>query len=598
MKRLFSILFLLFLSVFLVVPVFACDMNVQCENITKSVLDGCSAGDTATLMSKCQEAFSNIEKAAKPHRAELDKMNAAIAAFQARITQIEADVIKKTAEIARGEKELEGSLVIASDRIRRFYMRGYVNNSMYMFLSSSNIGSVLRTLGYQQAAVNEDKKVITQTAVMVKSLEDKKATLEGEKTSLATLKTDTDRRADAIRKLLAQVSAYEGQLQSAIAAISARQQDFLAQKLAGLGIPLFAISGGGCSSDLTNGKNPSFSGGFGFFSLGVPNRVGLNQYGAWGRAKAHQDYDTILKAYYNFSGYQDFDVTIKVNDGGGINQGNVTWSGSLDNYVKRVYEVPDSWTDNDLAALKAQAVAVRSYALAATNNGANSICATQQCQVFKDVNGQTKGGNWDIAVDATPHKAMVKDGQPIKAFFSSTHGGYAYNTGDLQGWSSTPFTKRMVDSPNGSFSGFSDLRSNAFDKDSPWFYCDWGGRSSEGGTAWLRPEEVADIVNVILLAQQDSSSQKHLVQTDKPNPDGVDTWDASTVRSKLGSAAFTTISNVSISADFGTGRVTNVSVSGNADPKSFDGDTFKTYFNLRAPANIQIVGPLFNVERH
>lgn len=537
------------------------------------------------LLSKCGESIQNMENAVKPSRAELDRMNKAIAAFEARIKIIEADVFVKSQEIAGGEKELEASLILAGERIRQFYMRSYSLNPMYLLLSSTNIGSALRIMGYQQAAVNEDKKIIIHIALTVKDLEDKKKALEDEKVTLALLKADTDRRAVAVRALVAQADAYESKVQGYIAVISARQREFLAAKLAGLGIPLYAISGGGCSSDLTNGKDPGFGGGFGFFTYGVPNRVGLNQYGAWGRAKAGQDYETILRAYYSFDEISHADAQIRVD-------GYDTYS--LDNYVKRVYEVPDSWTENNLAALKAQAIAVRSYALAYTNNGQGSICTTQQCQVFKP---DEKGGNWNQAVDATAGLVMKQGGNPIKAFFSSTHGGYAFNTGDLTGWSQTSYTKRMVDTPNGSVSGFSDLRSNAFDRDSPWFYCDWGGRSSEGGTAWLRPEEVADIINVMLLASQDSSAQKHLVQTDKPNPDGTDTWDAGTVRSKLGSAAYSSISNVSVSADFGTGRVTNVTVSGDGKSDTFDADKFKTYFNLRAPSNIQIVGPLYNVEK-
>jgi len=585
MKRIVFTLVLFLFSAVLAAPVFACNLDIQCQDITADALKQCNNDEATILSTKCENAYTNIENAAKPHRDELTKMNTAIMAFQARITQIESDVARKTAEIAQGEKDLEGSLALASDRIRRFYMRSYVNNPMYLFLSSTNIGSVLRTLGYQQAAVNEDKKVIVQTAMTVKDLEDRKKTLEGEKASLALLKADTDKRAESVRKLLAQVSAYEGQLQSALGAISARQQEFLNQKLAGLGIPLFAISGGGCSSDLTNGKDPGFGGGFGFFSYGVPNRVGLDQYGVWGRAKAGQDYETILRAYYNFDSLSDANAQIRV-DGYGTY--------SLDDYVKRVYEVPDSWTDNNLAALKAQAIAVRSYAMAYTNNGAGSICTTQQCQVFQP---NPKGGNWETAVNATSNKVMMQGGNAIKAFFSSTHGGYVFSTGDLQGWSSTPYTKRAVDT-TGAIGSFGDLQSKAYDRESPWFYCDWGGRSAYGGTAWLKSDEVADIVNVILLASQDSSAQNHLVQTDKPNPDGTDTWDASTVRSKLGSGAFTSVSNISVTADFGTGRVTTVTVTGDAGTRSFDGNTFKTYFNLRAPANIQIVGPLFNVERH
>jgi len=548
---------------------------------------------------KCTEAISQLEAAKQPQVSELQKLQASITAFQNRIKGIEVELVIKANAIAEGEKQLSGLLTVAYDRIRQFYMRSVNSSPFFIFLSSTNVGSALRTYGYQQAVVNEDKKIITQTALLVKDLENRKTVLENEKATIFGLKADFDKKAAAVKQLLDSANAYESVLSNTLAAVTAKQQAFLAQKLAGLGIPLFAISGGGCSSDLTNGKDPGpgFGGSFGFFTFGVPNRVGLNQYGAWGRAKDHQDYDTILKAYYDFTGYQDFDVTIKVNNGNGINQGSIIWTGSLDNYVKRVYEVPDSWTDNDSAALKAQAIAVRSYALAATDNGNNSICATQQCQVFKDVNGQTKGGNWDVAVDATPRKAMVKDGSPIKAFFSSTHGGYAFNTGDLTGWSNTSYTKRMVDTPSKSVSSFSDLRNNAYDKDSPWFYCDWGGRSSAGGTAWLKPDEVADIVNVMLLVQQDSGAQKHVVQTDKPNPDGTDTWDAATVRSKLGGAAYNSISNITVNADFGVGRVTNVTVSGDGKTNTFSLDTFKLYFNLRAPANIQIVGPLFNVER-
>lgn len=547
----------------------------------------------ADRISKCQQAWDQITAAEKPHLDALQKMESDIAAFQMRIEVIGGNLVKEAASIDAEEKQMTQLLVLTYERVGTLYRRTVTYNPLLPFLTSTNVGSVLRAFTYQQAVINDDKKSIAQTAIALQDLENRKAKLEKERETLTALKADTDARTAKVRILVAGAEAYKNQLSGIIAQLSARQQQYLAQKLAGLGIPLFAISGGGCSSDLTNGKDPGFSGGFGFFSYGVPNRVGLNQYGAWGRAKDHQDYNTILHAYYNFDDYRDFDVTIKVNNGNGINQGSVVWSGSLDDYVKRVYEVPDSWTDYDSAALKAQAIAVRSYALAATNNGNDSICSTQSCQVFKP---DPKGGNWDLAVGATSHKAMVQGGQPIKAFFSSTHGGYMYNTGDLQGWSQTSYTKRGIDA-NGSINSFSDLQSKAYDKDSPWFYCDWGGRSQYSGTAWLKPEEAADIVNVLLLAKQDGSAQNHLTQTDKPNPDGTDTWDASTVRSKLGSNAYSSISSILVSADFGTGRTTSVSVSGDGKSNTFDGNDFKTYFNLRAPANIQIVGPLYNVER-
>lgn len=571
---------LVFLSLGFVHPVFAQTCDSSCS----------STEECQQKIAKCQEAWNQMEVAKKPHVDALQKMEADIAAFLSRIKSIEGELAKKATEIATGEKELGSLLVVANRRIRSFYMRTSNTNLLATLLASKDIGATLRNYGYQQAVTNEDKRVITQTAVMVKELEDKKKKLEGERATLAAMKEDVDKRAVSVRKLVAEANAYEAKLTSTIASLSAKQQAFLGAKLAGLGIPLFAISGGGCSSDLTNGKDPGFSGGFGFFSFGVPNRVGLNQYGAWGRAKAGQSYETILRAYYNFDSISDVNqsTTIHVSGYGDY---------SLEEYVHRVYEVPDSWADNDLAALKAQAIAVRSYVLAYTNMGSGTICTTQQCQVFQS---GKKGGNWEKAVNATAGKVMMQGGNPVKAYFSSTHGGYAFNTGDLSGWTTTSFTKRLVDTSSGSVSNFSDLRSSAYDKDSPWFYCDWGGRSSYGGTAWLKPEEVADIVNVLLLAKADSGTQQHLVQTDKTNPDGVETWDASRVKSELSSRGvtpYTAISSISVGADFSIGRTTSVAVSGDGKSTSFGGDEFKTYFNLRAPANIQIVGPLFNVER-
>ncbi|MEK7096924.1 MAG: SpoIID/LytB domain-containing protein, partial [Patescibacteria group bacterium] len=123
---------------------------------------------------------------------------------------------------------------------------------------------------------------------------------------------------------------------------------------------------------MTNGRDPGFSPKFALFTYGVPNRVGMNQYGAWGRAKAGKNEVEILQAYYNYDEIKKWDTNIEIRvDGIG--------SFKLEEYVKRLYEIPDSWTDNNLAALKAQAIAARSYVLAYTNNGQGSICATESC---------------------------------------------------------------------------------------------------------------------------------------------------------------------------------------------------------------------------
>jgi SpoIID/LytB domain protein len=252
--------------------------------------------------------------------------------------------------------------------------------------------------------------------------------------------------------------------------------------------------------------------------------------------------------------------------------------------------MPTNWP---MEALKAQAIAVRSYALAYTNNGAGSICPSQSCQVVKQ---EENSDAWKQAVDATRGWVMITEGKPMKAWYSSTHGGYMHSSSGV-GWSSTSWTKSAIDTTGG-VGSFDDLKNTAYDKSSPWFYCDWGSRPSYNKTAWLKPEEVADIANVIQLAKIDGGTTSHLCQTDESRC--PDTWDANKVKDELrnrGQTPFNSVSEVSTDWDKGSGRTTNITVNGDAGSKSFNPSEWKDFFNLRAPANIQIVGPLFNVEK-
>ena len=533
-------------------------------------------------LGKCVDELSSAKQqsvnATKPLEAQIN-------AIKQRVAFLEQDIVVKKKDINDGFTNLAKQQQILNATIRDYYIKSYYNSPLLILLSANSASEFTQILGYQKANADRDKAIITNIALTITDLQNKKITLESEETSISATKAKLD-------VVVAGAKAYQATLTNQISQLSALQQQILAQRLASLNIPLYAGSGGSCSSDI--GKDPGFGTKFGFFSYGVPNRVGLNQYGAYGRAKNdNQTYDTILHAYYNFDGYKDVDenTTIRVNDSNGYNSGNIIWTGTLNQYVKRIWEVSESWP---IEALKAQVIAIRSYVMTQTDNGSKSICANTYCQVFND---KEKGGGWPQAVDETPGKVMQQGGQTIVAYFSSTHGGYVHSSGgDI---SSRPWLKDAQDS-SGSINSFSDLNNNAYDKDSPWFYCDWGSRGSANNTAWLKPDEVADIVNVILLAQKDSGTINHLYQTDKPNLAGTDTWDAGRVRQELsnkGGNPYTRVDNITVHADFGSGKVTSVSISGDGSTPDIPGSDFKNYFNLRAPANINIVGPLYNVER-
>lgn len=317
----------------------------------------------------------------------------------------------------------------------------------------------------------------------------------------------------------------------------------------------------------------------------------MNQYGAKGRAEAGQSAETILSAYYpNTELKKDYNTGINITVSGNNESGesfNDTWN--IDDYLTHLSEMPTSWHPQ---ALRAQAVAARSFALAYTNNGSSPICPSQQCQVVRK-NPNTQ--EWINAVNDTKGWVLVNGGQPISAWFASTAGGYTWGSGDV--WCASTYTGSCANKPwtgrsrdtNGDVSSFSDLASKSYDKESPCFYSAQGWRNDYGKSAWLKADEVANITNALMLAKAKGSA-----------PDGIESWSSDKIKQELrnnNGTPFNSVSDVSVSADFGIGKTNNITVSGDAGSKTFDGLEFRNIFNLVAPANIAIVGPLYSVER-
>lgn len=532
-----------------------------------------NAGQIEDIQTKIDSLYS--QKSGKiidrqKARAQLDSINS-------EIIKAENEIKQKEIEVKKGEEALDYQKNLLNERAKSYYKN--INKSslnLMSILTSSNLSESLREFFYQKALVDQDKNTIIKVVLYIKNLEEIKTGLELEKKQLASLKIQVS---EIEKQLGEEISKIEKQ----IAELSALQQSLIAQKQASLNISRSASSLGRCDSDLTNGRDPGFSPRFALFTYGVPNRVGMNQYGAKTRA-SFQGHEDILRAYYNDINFETRDnMNIKVQGYGEM---------PLETYMLGIYEIPEDWP---LEALKAQAIAARSYALSYTNNGANEICTTESCQVYHQ---PEKTGQWKTAVQETAGKVITQGGSPVKAWYSSTHGGYVFSSGEI-GWSGTNWTKHATDF-EGSVNSFSELNSKAYDRDSPWFYCDWGSRSEYNKTAWLKPQELADITNIILLVKNDPSTRDHLYQIDESNPAGTDTWNFEKVKSELksrGMNAFSSVSDVSISADFGSGRSSSVNINGDGGSASFSASEFKDWFNLRAPANIQIVGPLYNVEK-
>jgi len=527
-------------------------------------------GDLQKQIDDLAKQLEASKKATTPLESEVKALEGQITSIGAKLAQIQKDLTKSEDDLIYQKKVL-------ATTVRKFYIDSFLNIPLLTIFSSHDAAETLKILAFQQNSSRADREII-------RSISEKVVKLADDKKRLASAQAQLDRERQFLKGEIASAKSFQSEIAGKIAALTARQQEILSRRLAALNIPRSAgTSARGCSDD--RAVDPGFSPRLAFFTYGVPNRVGLNQYGAKGRAEGGQSHEQILRSYYEGISIETKpNIAISVDGYGSM---------PLEQYMLGIYEIPDSWP---MEALKAQAIAARSYALSHTNNGQKSICTSEKCQVYK---GGNKGGNWEQAVKATEGKVMTSGGQVITAWYSSTHGGYVLRSDEI-GWSNTSWTKHATDTTSGSAGGFGDLSASAYDRGSPWFYCDWGARGQYSNTAWLKSSEVADIINALMLFKADNSTGEHLYQTDKPHPFGGEIWNEDRVREELRNRQITpynSISSVSVGADFGAGRTDSVNVSGDSGSRSFTGGEIKDIFNLRAPANIQIVGPLYNVER-
>lgn len=526
--------------------------------------------DLDCQISQIQKEIDALSPAQEKNKQDLAALNKQITDLNSKISRLTSQLRTLEKQISDREKDLAYTKAIFDEKAKGHYTFLRLYDPITPFLFSDSASQAFQEIALRQKAADSDRKTMEEYASDLSSLKTDKESLERNKTSLSSLQTQVAEKQKFLAGEVAKVESY-------LATLSAKQKELLAAKFNSAPVPLLAYTSlGGCSSDI--GKSSGFSPRYGFFTYGVPNKTGLNQYGAKGRAEAGQSHSDILNAYYTNFQIVDYGTgfNIRVN---GTNPYKQTFNNetyNIEDYLKHLYEMPTSW---DSKALQAQAIAARSYALARTNNGQDSIPPDESGQVVKkELNDQ----RWIDAVNATSGKVMVNGGKPISAWYSSTHGGVILRS-DQIGWNSSPWTKQMIDTSSGSAGNFSDLKSNAYDKQSPWFFCDWGYRKEYNSTAWLKEDEVVDIVNAYILWEKDNGTIIHLSQTDKPTGD---TWSAERVRQEIvskGGTSINSISSISVPWD-SSGISRSIVVNG----RSFDAQKFKNIFNIRAPGNIQI----------
>ena len=240
--------------------------------------------------------------------ADYQKVLGQLSVIKQKLFVLEAEIKQKEIEVKKGEQVLDYQKKLLNERARIYYKNiGKNTSNILSLLMAGNLSKSLDNFFYQKTVVDEDRKTIVKIVLYIKNLEEKKRILEEEKVQVSNLKQEADKQSKELEEKI-------GQIKEKIASLTARQQRLIAEKLASLNISRSASSLGRCDSDLTNGRDPGFGPKFAIFTYGVPNRVGMNQWGAYGRAKVGQNEEDILRAYYNFDSIQGVDTgtTIRV----------------------------------------------------------------------------------------------------------------------------------------------------------------------------------------------------------------------------------------------------------------------------------------------
>lgn len=545
--------------------------------------------DLQTQIDELAKLRSLSEQATKPLEDQVGSLEARIKKAQDGIAAAKRQAAELAKDIEQREEDMAVQYAILGRRIAEQYKRSRMVSPLLTFLSTADAAQLTKDLAYQDSVKAQDKRMIEDLGGQISQLETDRAKLEADQITLAKLQDQLDDQAEFFRKEIAKAKSYQQELSGKIASLTAQQQSIINARS---GTYTTSVGDVPLADDFNASigfKSQAPGNSFAVFSFGgYTHRKGMSQYGAKARAEQGQSVEDILKAYYPGSS-----IKKDYSEMGSISvQGTGTISFE-DQYLQGIYEMPGSWHIN---ALKAQAIAARTFAIKYTNNGQKSICTTESCQVFKN---SRKGGAWEQAVNETKNWVLVDGGgQPISTQYASTHGGYSTTAG----W----------DTQDKSGSG--DWSTKAWEKiaNSPWFYKSWyrSGYSSSGPNCgrnhpWLSQEEMADIINAWIVRKNPGGADVNrilpvTINTCQVGGSGGNPYSMSEMRDWANSAggAVTSISGVSVSHS-SEGQTANVKFQTNRGEINIPGGEFKTTFNLRAPGYISIPQSsfaFFNIE--
>lgn len=588
-------------------------LGVNCWLAKKQVLglpvlvyaedDSCDSWEDCNKKKKEKEKeLGELEVEKEETEENLESVGQEITTVGTNLTQVTGQLINKRQEIDQIE---ENKKTREEERLAKIALRNQLVRSAYkqnrtsmleLFVSSSGFSDLAKRISYYEAVVMDGQNQIATLGNEIQSLtetlveeEERKVVLEGEVAGLATQKANLESEQRNLNVYLGDVTSQISGVEGTIQNITSRQQELIREKYSATAK---FMTVGEWEEEFESWPSAPFDNAFRVVSIGYPHRIGMSQYGAYGRAKAGQNYEKILKEYYNNVDIGEYDCpdSIKVQTNDGTREIDFE-----DEYMKGIAEMPSQWgSDGGMEALKAQAIAARTYALAATDNCRNPICTSQSCQVWLESKAHDdRAKNWHEAVEETKGKVITQGGSPIKAYYASTAGGYTRLPTDFDvKWNRTfDYLKRIHDA---------DEKGNAYDGpghgNSPWYYKAWYSKNRGDEHPWLKEEEIRDLLNAALLIERDGNYKQHLSQED-PVISSDPGWSKEKVREALEDEGGNPIEKVrgiiTIHSDSGYTIVLEVDTD---DGKvEVDGKKFREIFVIRSRGYLALWSSLYDI---
>ncbi len=133
--------------------------------------------------------------ATTPLEAEVDRLEGQITSISRQISAYELKLTQLEDDISVREDDLAIQFALLSARIRSYYKRTKHLSPFLTFFSSTNASDIARSVSYQAAAADEDRRIIVSVTGDLIALEDDKAQAEDDRQRLAVLQSQLDKEA-------------------------------------------------------------------------------------------------------------------------------------------------------------------------------------------------------------------------------------------------------------------------------------------------------------------------------------------------------------------------------------------------------------------